>query len=392
MRRSNSVMKVAMAAALIAIACYFVLSVFSSADIVQTALAVSVSAEQRGSAEGYAVRSETVLSGGGSTVSVIVEEGAKVSAGENIAIEYSNEQALSRAAEMRELRLRIQQLEDMTGVDAEESGKHAAKALANAVSHKNFAELDGVYIQIENSIFTENVSNAEQELVSMHSKLSQLQAQDSGGVNHISTRKSGTFSSQVDGFENVGPDNLLSLTPTKLQALFAEPENVPGGALGKLAVDIRWYFAAVMDYEQAKLLEENLGGEVQVEFTKTYKQKMMMHLESIGIEENGKCVVVFSAKRFLSDTISMREFTAEVVFSSLEGLRVPKRAIAVDEDGSYLFIVTGMRAEKIYVEIIGDYGDDYVLVRNLDSREGKLRDGSEIITQTAGVFDGKVVK
>jgi hypothetical protein len=56
---------------------------------------------------GYAVRDETVLKGGGSTVTLMISEGEKVASGETLAVSYQGTDALARASEIRALQLRI---------------------------------------------------------------------------------------------------------------------------------------------------------------------------------------------------------------------------------------------------------------------------------------------
>ena len=111
-----------------------------------------------------------------------------------------------------------------------------------------------------------------------------------------------------------------------------------------------------------------------------------MTVEWISPEEDGYRAVYFSCSANLADTLSMRQQEAELIFSQETGLRIPRQALRVKEDGTaFVYVQTGLRAEAKTVELIRDYGDYYVV------RGENLRAGDEVIVSGKGLYDGKVV-
>jgi hypothetical protein len=87
-----------------------------------------------------------------------------------------------------------------------------------------------------------------------------------------------------------------------------------------------------------------------------------MTVETISRADEGRCAVVFSCDRFLTDVLNLRRQEAELVFSEYAGLRVPKKSVHVDEDGNtFVYVRTALRAEKKPVDIVCDMGSFYVV-------------------------------
>jgi hypothetical protein len=393
MRRSDFVIKMTTVVLFIAITCYIGLYIFKSAqDPFQTTLAVSHTVRESGIAEGYIVRNETVLSGRGDVVSTTVTEGEKVAVGQAIAIEYEGEAALERASEIRALKLMIEQAEDAVEASsafAVLNVEDSVIALSDAVQHQQFNNLDALSLNICKLIFkNDRTQVSEAELLELNNQLSRLMAENSG-TRTIYSPGSGVFSSVVDGYESLDPASLEMLTPSSLDMLFQNPQkNEP--SLGKLITGIKWYFAAVMDAPDAARLSGKPT--MAVQFTKTYQANLNMKVESVGQEENGKCVVVFSSDHHMSDITALRTLTAEIVFDYYSGITVPKKAIHLDDENkTFIYLLTGLQAEQVYVNIMYEDGDNYVVEDGVTSGS-VLREGSEIIVKADNLYDGKVVR
>lgn len=393
MRRSDFVIKMTTVVLFLAIACYIGLYIFNSAqEPFQTTLAVSHTVRESGGAEGYIVRNETVLSGSGDAVTTTVSEGEKVAVGQAIAIEYEGEAALERASEIRALKLMIEQAEDAARASSAFSVMNvedSVLALSDAVQHRRFNELDLLSLNISKLIFkNDRTEISEAELMELRGQLTHLMA-DNSGTTTISSPGSGVFSSVVDGYEELKPELLELLTPASLNELF-QPKQKDDAALGKLITGITWYFAAVMDASDAGRLAGKETAAVQ--FTKTYQANLNMAVESIGQEENGKCVVVFSSNHQMSEITTLRKLTAEVVFDYYSGIVVPKAAIHLDEENkTFIYLLTGLQAEQVYVTILYEDGNNYVVEDGIISGS-VLREGSEIIVKANDLYDGKVIQ
>ena len=84
--------------------------------------------------------------------------------------------------------------------------------------------------------------------------------------------------------------------------------------------------------------------------------------------------------------------SADVVFTSYTGLRVPKDAIRVTEDQrTGVYILEGSQAEWKYVTLLHDNGESYVAKLDKSSTDN-LWSGDEIIVGARDIYDGKVMR
>jgi hypothetical protein len=393
LQRSDFVMKVMSAVLFLAIAAYIGLYIYNTANKkLVTTPAVRYTEMDAGYAEGYIIRSETLLGGADGAMTLLAGEGEKVAAGQAVAIYYDGETAMERASEIRALQIEIAEAESKLNNPATPKvldTNDTILALSNAVRHRDFSDLPDLEYSIRYRVLAEmSEALTVDDVAVLKSRLAQMLGENPG-TKTVYTPMSGVFSTVVDGFENCGPEILSDLTPSALASYFqnAQPSD---GALGKLIPDITWYFAAVMDVDDAA----KLGGSpsATLQFTKTYNKKMSMKVESIGAEENGKCVVVFSSRRAMSDITALRTLTAQVEFNALSGLLVPKEAVYTEPGGkTYIYLLTVLQAEKVYVEILSQTGDHYI-VRDGAENGTALREGKEIIVKGEDLYDGKVVE
>lgn len=396
MHRSDFVIKFMTVVLFFAIAAYIGIYIYDKADTsLVTTPVVRYTMEDSGSAEGYIIRSETVLDGGGSTVTLLAGEGEKLASGQAVAVSYGGETALERAGEIRTLQLQIKEAEADVALSAQQE-KAAAEAgvfaLSDAIEHNDLESLEALTLDIEKTIFTSTaVKISDEELAGLKNKLAALLAENTD-TSTVYAPVSGVFSSTVDGYEAIGPDKLADLTPSSLQSLFGPAPNQSVTNLGKMITGITWYYAAVMDAADAQKLDGKSTASLQ--FVKSYTARLDMNIMNIGAEEDGKCVVVFSAKRGLSDMTVLRKLTAEVEFSSTTGLSIPKAAVYHDSDvtsdKTYIYLLTGLQAEQVDVEIIGENGDCYIVTDGAENGT-VLREGCDVIIEGKELYDGKVV-
>ena len=166
-----------------------------------------------------------------------------------------------------------------------------------------------------------------------------------------------------------------------------------------------WYFAAALPQEVADTLSE--GSTVTMRFTGDFTQDVDMTVEQIGAPEEGECLVVFSSDRYLSQTTLLRQQTAELIFESWSGLRIPKEALRLekstytDEDEETgqeqestrlgVYALVGGRTEFKEVKVVTE-GADYYVVQAADNSSSALRAGDEVIVEGVGLYDGQLLE
>jgi hypothetical protein len=393
MRRSDLFIKLVSAALFVAVVSYIGLYAYSAMkNPFQTVSAELGSHSSSVRAQGYVIRRERVVQGGPGGTTPAVGEGEKVAAGALIANGYSGAQALAQADEARALRLQIAQLEETQNRPAPSGGSSpafdAAFALSLAVQRRGFGELEQLCLRVRSVVFTA-AGGSDASLPELRERLRALEASQTG-ASRVYAPVSGVFSSSVDGFERVGPDVLeFVLTPGALSDLFSYAEQ-SGDAAGKLITGITWYYAAVIGEEAASDLEP--GRDAEVSFTGARRMTFSMRVDAIYPPEGGGCVVVFSCRSGMDKAASLRYGEADVALGSVTGLRVPKQALHLSDDGrTYVYIYSGGRAHLEYAEILGE-SDDIYIVRDNAQDGGSLRKGADIIVKGNGLYDGKVIR
>ena len=136
----------------------------------------------------------------------------------------------------------------------------------------------------------------------------------------------------------------------------------------------------------------NLGGSATLDFPQHYSGTVSATVFSKSEPDgSGKVAVVFACNNALADTLAMRKTTADVVYSEHTGLRVPLKAVHMDDDGqAFVYVVTAAQLEKKPIEIIYQT-DDYCLVAQ-STESNALRAGNEIVVTGKGLSNGQVVK
>jgi len=362
------------------------------------------------SADGFLAREETVISGGGAVLDPLPEEGEKVAAGAAIAVAYQSSNAAARRQEINALELELEQLRNALnnggGADvAQMAGEitdaivelHASVAAGSLTGLENqTTALKSLVYRRENTLNGGgNSEGLASSIQSVQNQLSALQSQSTLDTSLITAPRAGVFSGQTDGYESLlQPETLKKLTPLDLDAIAARPATEDPAAVGKLITDTTWYFICALSEADAGRLTES--ERVTVRFSRDWAGEVSMTVEQVGAPESGRCTVLLSSTRFLSDTTLLRRQSVEIVFHSSTGIRVPKAAIRVQEgeEGSLtgVWALVSGRAEFKPVTVLAEQ-DDFCVVapQNINAKKA-LRAGDEIIIASEDLFDGQVLQ
>lgn len=387
-------------------------------DDVVTTRAYIYSLDVGQKAQGILVREETPLIGGGGYVDQILPEGAKAAAWDPVALVYSDPSALTTRQSIRSLEAEIQQLQyayddraqntDAARLDAQVI--NSIVALRSLAAKGDLSGLDDSALNLRSMVFkrdyTYGDTAAAGQLAQLISDKQAQLAELNRSLDQVSTTVyapvSGVYSAGVDGWEGAAtPAMLDALTADGLDALLEETHSPDPGAVGKLVTGSTWYYAALLDGTDTGLQK---GRSYTLSFTGDYYGQVRMTLDRVSLEGD-RTLAVFSCRSNLADTAMLRIQTVDVVTQTLEGIRVPRKALRVStedvegEDGSvsqvnryYVYTVVSSQAEQQEVEVLYT-ADTYYLVRPVNQTSaGRLRAGDQVILNSSGVYDGKVVR
>ena len=425
MKNNSLGMKILMAAVTLGLLAYFGLQGYLYfSDPLTTTLAYTYQVEESVSLSGYVVRQEQVLEDdGGGLLRLRREEGERVSRGGAVASVYADQSSLDRQAEISTLESRVEQLQyaqDAAG-SSEVSMKLDAQILQNILEYRRcltadrMAKAETYGSQLRALVLKRDYTYSENEDLSgqieaLQAQIKELKTQAAGSVRTVTAPVSGLYSAVVDGYETVlTPESLSDMTPSQLSAVRAD--STVSSGVGKLILGDSWYYAASMSAADAEELQEasdalkKAGKSLTLRFAKSVERDLPVTVSRIGPEENGRCVVVFEGKTYLSRLTLLRQQSAQVVWDSAEGIRVPKEALRMEkvtvnsegqrvtEEATGVYCVVGMEARFKPVEVLYN-GSSFLLVRAnapADKEKLRLRPGDEVIITANDLYDGKVI-
>ena len=374
-------------------------------------------------ARGILVREETILpDAGGSYVDQILAEGEKAAAGQAAALLYTDPAALTTRQAIRTLSAEIEQLQYAlsSGTQTTDASRldgqvlSSITALRSLTAKGDLTALEDYALSLRTMVFKRDYAYGDtnaagqlgQLIQSKQAELVQLNASLNQVASVVYTPAAGVFSGTVDGWEGLlTPDKLEGLTAAGLEALLAQSPAPAAGPVGKLVTGSTWYFAALLEGTDTGLKS---GRIYTLTFSGDYYGQIPMELDRVSLEGE-QTLAIFSCRSHLADTTLLRAQTVDVVIHHLEGIRVPRKALRVEtvdeplESGNpdgptrqvnryKVYIVERSQAWGREVEIL--YTDEnFYLVRPVDPAAAKrLRAGDEIILNSSGIYDGKVVR
>jgi len=371
-------------------------------DPLTTTVTYYYATEEHTSLNGYMVRQETVLGSVDGILTLSRSEGEKVGVGQTIAVSYSNQDARETETQLQQLEMRLAQLQYAQEVSAsadvalrlDSTILDSIWQVQETVASGNLGNLSGEALNLKTLIMKRDYSPDGEDLKSqikdLNSQISTLKKSLKSSSRNITASASGTYSAVVDGYETVlTPAFLAELTPSALLTVQAD-ESVSSN-VGKLISGTTWYYAAVIDSKNATRFTP--GSSVKLRFAKNAQRDYTMTVTHLSEEENGRQVLVLSCSKYLAELTLLRQPTAEVIHKSHTGLRVPTKALRMNEDGVLgVYCRIGMVARFKPVEQVFA-GEDFYLVKAAEgaSRELTLREGDEIIVTANSLYDGKVV-
>ncbi|MBP3633568.1 MAG: hypothetical protein J6J43_03230 [Oscillospiraceae bacterium] len=388
---------------LAAVVCYFGYYLYEAKyEPLRTVTAIEYEAGAGSYTSGFVVRQEVPVRSGYEITTLMVSEGERVASGQSIATGYRSTDAQDRQSRIDRLEHELEQLDYARTYSSEADEQAELEAqienqlltMSRAVARRDMntvaersAAVKGLVLRQASS--DEEIAALSQRISGLTNELQSLTAQAGSDTKTMSAQMSGYFSGTVDGYESVlTPEALQTLTVKKLEKL--QPEEVDPAFIGKLITDSTWYYVLAVDEQLVQDLR--IGDTVPVSFVSAFYEELPMTVNRLGDPENGKRLLVLSCDRYTQNVTLLREQSADVVFTSYEGLRVPKEAIRVTEDRrTGVYVMEAGAAAWKYVDILHDNGESYVVVLDKTSTNN-LWPGDEIIITADELYDGKVLQ
>ena len=358
------------------------------------------------SLRGYVVRKEAVIDSSETLLELTHAEGERVAAGSTLATVYRSEDALAQA---QELLLMTQQLEQLKYAQSAASDATAALrldsdirddivALHAAGSYGSYTDSLGSELKatvLKRAYAYRGADNLSERVKELSSAISSATASLRGTSSTIKSPFAGTYSAVVDGYESaLVPELLETLTPSGFDAI---SPTAADSTVGKIIKSDEWRFVTVLSEQDAARLKKSQS--LTLRMASGVGFDLPVTVERIGKAEGGRCVLVLTSDDYLSYLTLLREQNAELILHTYEGLRIPKNALRVGEDGkSGVYCLVGLTAYFKPVNILYQ-GADYCLVEPGEATGETdnqvllytLRASDEVIVSAGDLYNGKVI-
>jgi len=388
---------------LAAVVCYFCYYIFSALYApLTTVTAIEYEAGAGSYTSGYVVREESTVLSHYEIITLVVSEGERVAMGQALATGYRNTDAQNRQSEITELEHQLEQLEFAYSYSADASNQAALDSeiqsylenMSKYVVRRDMNSAEDHSAAVKGLLLRRASSEEDDEAMAarigeLKTRLEALQNQSQADTRVVGANMNGYFSGTVDGFESVlTPETLETITLAQLEEL--EPEESGEQAIGKVITSSTWYYVTSVPEELVQTVKP--GRRVPVTFASLFYDDLLMTVERVGKPEDGQCLLVLSCDRYMQDVTLLREQSADVVFTSYAGLRVPKEAIRVtDDQQTGVYVMEGNMAKWKNVTLLHDNGESYVVELDKSSTEN-LWPGDEIIIDAKDLYNGKVMR
>ncbi|MDR1736763.1 MAG: hypothetical protein LBR85_07870 [Oscillospiraceae bacterium] len=373
-------------------------------DPFRTVTCVLMRTEDLREVTGLFVRDEVLFPMPSGTLRFDVSDGERVSPGQKVATVYQDGEVLMVAAELRRMQDHLELLNQINNRTVTASDSARVKELVHESLLDMLDTLDGGAwvgvrqdgMDLRASLFQQEYtlgdrSEIEKRISETEGRISTLSSRVFSSSSVVNAPQGGLFVSSPDGFETLlRPETLASLNPEGVDAFLKQKPAAISGVQAGLILDSAFRYVFTLPEAEAR----KLGSSIPMRFhdeVSVFEQDM--EVERISEPQDGRCAVILRTNRFLTRFYDRRRMDADVLFSVHQGLRVPRDAVRVDENGDhYVFCAVLSRVVKKPVEIIRDIErENFYLCAYNPASTSNLLEGDEIITYGTDLYDGMVI-
>ncbi|MGN1031793.1 MAG: HlyD family efflux transporter periplasmic adaptor subunit [Butyricicoccaceae bacterium] len=331
---------------------------------VDTVAATKISVDDSLTATGYFIRDEQIVNiTNGDTVEYSVSNGDKVAKGAELATVYEDPEALQTSRKLNEINDTIEQLRaaiqgSFNAVDSSKLDKQIINSIASvakAVDSGNLSEIPRLSSELRKNAMRRgytlgDTDTMNEELEVLETQASELESSVIGKTKQISSEYAGYFCESLDGYETVFlaseiDDLTLDDLDRKADNKSKSSADSPFSSV-KIIQGSKWYFAFACSDEDAERFKE--GTTVGLKFAQLSENVPATVYRVSDDTGSDQTLVILSSYVFNEELVGMRIQSADIVFASYTGLRVPKEAVHMRSNSE-----TGEETMGVYVMVNG---------------------------------------
>lgn len=371
---------------------------------IKTELAVNYSVYESIEAQGLILRTETVIPSKNGHIYYTVQNGTRVAKDGVIASVYSSENDGLLADQIEEIDERLALLRtlqtndssthitlDIIDTQLTDSVNSLIADVGDGVfSSADTVESDLLSLLSKKQIVTGKPVDFSAEIAKLEQKKKDLQSQYHAALSVIRAPVAGYFVDSTDGYESaLSSLDPLSLTTEKLRELLSVEAQSADAAAGKVVGGYEWYFACIVPDAYYNALA--VGTSLSLKMNFVSDDEVPVTVAACNKDTDGKIAVVFRCAYMSEELSDIRKETAQLLLVRHSGLRVPKRAIVInDEMQAGVYIRSGNVATFRKINQLYSEPADYVICEVTDE-SGYLQLYDDIIVSGKGLYDGKTI-
>ena len=369
---------------------------------VTTESAVFYTADNGFKITGVIIRNEILVTNANDGVlHFMIDDGERVAKNGIIANIYGNEAASITLSQMESVQNKIDDINDilsfndLDAANLELINTRVNDKLDSLVLSASFGNYSSVQANSEELLFALNrrqaalgdTSSFSTQLEALNSELAVLKSSLTGVKGEVHAVESGYFLSKTDGYETVlSVNNLSGITAEFLDGL--EAEKNADNVVGKIVSDYEWYIAAKVSINDSH--NYKAGDTLKIYTSVKSSPVLPVTVKQINTSDSSEsAVIIFACNEMNSELAAMRSGPMTVVSREYSGLRVPKKALREVDGVKGVYIVKGMQARFIPIEIL--YSTDSMMICEKSDKDGALRLYDQVIVKGRGLYDGKVI-
>ncbi len=372
----------------------------------KTEIAVTYSVNEALHVKGIAIRTETVIEDQyGGSVSYIHEDAARVLKNKPVAYAHASADTVQKMEKAAELEKEINLLEEASVGISQLYGSsefindqigNSVLAYSELIANGNYNEFisikDDLLLSINKKTSITGTENKFAERISLlKAEYDELQNEiNSDEANTVTSPQTGYFISSVDGFENmVNKETLFEKSVSEIEDIINTDVVTVDEKIGKIADNYKWYYVISVSSEEAEKFDT--GKNVTVNFDGISDSVILEIYEKIEDDTSENVIIVLLCKTFTAELASIRQIPADIVFSTISGLRVSSDSIRFDENQQMgVFILDRNEVKFRAVEIVYS-GSGYNIVKWNQGTKNALQLFDEVFVGGNDLYVGKVI-
>ena len=328
---------------------------------------------------GYVIREEKLFQGENykNGISQIKAEGQKVAKGDPIFRYYTNneENLVKKIADLdKQIQEAIEEGNRIYSSDITVLEKQIENNLELITTTNKLSDINE-YKKTINTALTKKskligeLSPSGSYIKKLVSQRTKCEEKLNSGSEYINATVSGIVSYKIDGLEeSLTPDNLENLTQDYLEDLKLKSGNMipTSEEKGKIVNNFYCYIATVFNSEEARRAEIN----DKVSLILSTGDKIKAEIEYISEEDDERRLIVFKVTNCVDKLIDYRKVSFDVVWWSVNGLKVPNTSILKEDGKNYIIRKRVGYSDKILVKVL-EKSKNYSIIENYTSLELK---------------------